>query len=168
MEFYTLHLQIHLNLTIYIHNIYNLTLNTTYLWGCISFLKKVLSAEKRGEYIVWGNFNLHHPVWENVNILTTNPNSKNLLRVVENHDLKLLLRKGTINYEKAGHQSIIDLVFVLSFILESLISYKVAKKIDYGSDYYPVIICLTFKLFKKKNNWNASLRKQTLQSYWLL
>lgn len=87
MDLCTLHLQIYLDQTVYIHNIYNPAPTTTNSHGYILFLKKVLSAEKGGEYVVLGDFNLLHPVWGGVYIPTTDRNLEDLLSMVEEHDL---------------------------------------------------------------------------------
>ena len=125
----------------------------------IPFLEEALSAERGGEHVVSGDFNLHHPVWGSIHIPTTDLNSEDLLSVVEEHGLQLLLKKGTITYEEAGHQSTIDLVFASSFISESLISCKVAKEIDYGSDHYPIITRFNLQTIQKEEQLRRQFKK---------
>lgn len=52
----TLHLQIHPDRTVHIHNIYNPAPTTTNPRGCIPFLEEALSADRGGEHVVLGNF----------------------------------------------------------------------------------------------------------------
>lgn len=70
-----------------------------------------------------------------------------------------MLKKGTIIYEGVGHQSTIDLVFASSFILKSLISCKVAKKIDYRSDHYPVITRFNLQTIQKEEQLRHQFKK---------
>lgn len=79
--------------------------------------------------------------------------------VIEEYRLQLLLKKGTITYEEAGHQSTIDLVFASSFISESLISCKVAKEIDYGSDHYPIITRLNLRIIQREEQLRRQFKK---------
>ncbi len=121
-DFYTLHLQIYPDRTIQIHNIYNPLPTNSHPRGCIPHLEKTLATQKDGEHVVVGDLNLHHPAWGGIHIPVTDCNSENLLSVVEEFGLQLLLKKDTITYKEAGHQSTIDLVFTTTFIAESLIS----------------------------------------------
>ena len=79
--------------------------------------------------------------------------------MMKKHGLQLLLKKDTITYKEAGHQSTIDLVFISSFISESLISCKIAKEIDYGSDHYPIITCFNLQTIQKKEQLRCQFKK---------
>lgn len=98
-----------------------------------------MSVEKKREHIILGNFNLYYLVWRDICIQLPDRNLKNLLLMIEKYDLQLLLNKNTIIYEKAEHQSIINLIFALLFIFQSLIFYKIAKDFDYRFDHYLII-----------------------------
>ena len=115
--------------------------------------------EKGGEYVVLGDFNLHHPIWGGVHIPTTDRNLEDLLSVVEENSFQLLLKKGTIIYEEAEYQRTIDLVFALSFISESLIFCKVAKEINYKSNHYPVITRFNLQTIQKEEQLRHQFKK---------
>ncbi len=122
-----------------IHNIYNPAPTNSHPRGCIPHLEKALAAQRDGDHIAGGDLNLHHLTWGGIHIPVIDRNSEDLLSGVEEFGLQLLLKKGTITYEEAGHQSTIDLVFATSFIAESFIFCKVSKDNEYGSNYYPII-----------------------------
>lgn len=154
-----LHLHVYPDRTIQIHNIYNLTPTITHLQGSIPLLEKALSVERGGEHVILGDFNFHHPAWGSIHISITNRNLEDYLSVVKKYGLQLLLKKGTITYEEAGHQSTINLVFASSFISESLISCKVIKEIDYGSDHYPIISRLNLQIIQREEQLRRQFKK---------
>ncbi len=144
-------------------NIYNHSPTNSYPRGCIPYLEKALAAQRDGEHIVVDDLNLHHPAWGGIHILVTDRNSKDLLSVVEEFGLQLLLKKGTITYEEAGHQSRIDLVFTTSFIAESLISCKVSKDNEYGSDHYLIIMCFNLQTIQRKEQVRHQSKRTDIQ-----
>ncbi len=110
-----------------------------------------------------GDLNLYHPAWGGIHIHLTDRNSGDLLSVVEEFGLKLLLKKATISYEEAGHQSTIDLVFATSFIAESLISYKVSKDNKYGSDHYSIITRFNLQTIQREEQARHQLKRIDIQ-----
>lgn len=133
--------------------------NTEYLKTRINFftflevyipLKKALAAQRDGEHIVVGNFNLHHLALGGIHIPVMDRNLEDFLSVVEEYSLLLLFKNGIITYKKVGHQSIIDLVFAISSITKSLISYKISQDNKYGSDYYSIITRFNLQTIQKE------------------
>ena len=112
--------------------------------------RKALAAQRDGEHDAVGDLNLHHPAWGGIHISVTDRNLEDLLSVVEEYGLQLLLKKGSITYEEARHQSTIDLVFAIPFIAESLISCKVSQDNEYGSDHYPIIMRFNLQTIQRE------------------
>ena len=90
-------------------------------------LQERLAALLLDKHIILGDFNLHHPVWGDIEA-KSDSDAKSLLAIIEQYGLHLLLKTGTITYDKAKHQSTIDLIFA---------STAMAKRL--GSDHRPVL-----------------------------
>lgn len=132
-------------------------------WGCIPHLEKALAGRRDGENVVMGDFNLHHPAWGGIHIPVTDRNSEDLLSVVGEYGLQLLLKKGTITYEEAGHHNIIDLVFATPFIAESLISCKISQDNEYGSDHYPIITRFNLQTIQREEQARHQFKRTDIQ-----
>lgn len=148
---------------IQIHNIYNPAPTDSHPRGCIPHLEKALAAQRDGEHVVVGDLNLHHPAWGGIHIPVTDRNSEDLLSVVEEYGLQLLLKKGTITYKEAGHQSTTDLVFATPFIAESLISCKVSQDNEYGSDHYPIITRFNLQTIQREEQARHQFKRTDIQ-----
>ena len=145
-------------LTIHIHNLYSQPpgnyRNTTYKTP-LTHLPELLQAP--GEYIVLGDFNLHHPMWNGPQTVTQHEAADQLLDSVMQANLQLLLPPGSTTWEARGGRSTIDLVFGSDLVANRLIECKVRQDLDQGSDHLPIatILALEPQLAppSRKRNW---------------
>ncbi len=60
-----------------------------------------------------------------------------------------MLKTGTITYDKAGHQSTIDLIFASTAISERLIICKIPSDSKYRSDHCPILFSFNLEIIEQ-------------------
>ena len=70
--------------------------------------------------MVFGDFNLHHPLWGGRTLLSQHAYADKLIDITEEHNLVQLTLPGTITYSQNG-ESTIDLAFATSGIANMLV-----------------------------------------------
>ena len=76
----------------------------------LSTLKEALKLAK-GEVILLGDFNMHHPAWGGIHV-ASETQAKRLLLEVEARGLKLATVQGEPTWKRGQRESVIDLTFL--------------------------------------------------------
>jgi len=96
-----------------------------------------------------GDFNLHGPRWAmGDQRMSPSNNLEQLHDLLDNHDLRLLIGKGTVTRDDMrGSQTTLDLSFGTQQVESSLlwcIVHAPGSGLEKGSDHFPVETCLDF------------------------
>ncbi len=71
----------------------------------------MLSAYQEEEQIILGDFNLHHELWGGSTVRESDPESDDLIDIIEEYTLSSLLPTDTVTYDDKDAQSCIDLCY---------------------------------------------------------
>ena len=126
---------------VWIHNVYNPsppTLKTSEYPSTIPRIAEVLG--RAGEHILLGDFNLHHPTWNNPGRSTYHAAADTLLDQTAQRGMDLILPEGTVTWKARGLESAIDLVFATEGAHNALKSCGSREDLHYGSDHIPIQI----------------------------
>ena len=100
-------------LVLWIHNVYNqspTSLEVATASQVLIFLEQAL--EEEGEHIALGDFNLHHPRWNNKGRYTYHKMADRLIEVTQAKEMTLGLPDDSVTWKSRGQESAIDLVFL--------------------------------------------------------
>jgi hypothetical protein len=101
-----------------------------------SFVSAAIS-DASADHVLLGDFNIHHPNWGGPRV-TPHRASQLLLSLQVLHNLSLLLPPESITFKRHGGESMIDLVFSSSDLMNSLTACCLRDDLDHGSDHYPI------------------------------
>ena len=114
--------------------------------SCLPHLRTALSANQDEEQIILGDFNLHHELWGGLTVRERDPESDDLIDLVEDFQLSSLLPTGTIIYDDKNAQSCIDLCYGTQDLVNRVITYSVDPSMDHNSDYLPITTRLDLRI----------------------
>ena len=83
-----------------VHNIYNLARRSESDSTILVDVCTILHDNQFSEQILLGDFNLHHPMWGGTDVRHIDPESADLLAIIEDFNLGSTLPPGTITYEE--------------------------------------------------------------------
>ena len=121
-----------------IHNVYNPTQNSTSSRTTLVDVRAIVSKYQMNEQVLLGDFNLHHPMWGGPRIRYTDPESEDLIAIMEDYELSNTLLPGTITYKERTAQSTIDLCIVTVGLVDRVIQSQVDQDLDHDSDHLPI------------------------------
>lgn len=128
------------NCELWIHNVYNPSPGTkTWTDEEQTYRKLSTALDMPREHILLGDFNLHHPRWNNPGRTTHHDESDRLLGMIENRGMELALPAGRVTWTARKFESAIDLVFVSQGTYSALESCRVREVLHFGSDHLPVL-----------------------------
>lgn len=165
-----------------IFNIYNPGPWDTNRTDTVELLDRVVTP--KGDHIVLGDFNLHHPAWSEQDAhadpsqtdqttttdidtdetgrdrrTRTDRRAPRLLEFTDSRLLDLWLEPGTVTRDWNNHRSTIDLVFGAQSLADRFIACEVAPKVHADSDHLPIRTILDFSPQiaqpPKRRNWKA-------------
>ena len=93
------------------------------------------AMEEEGEHVVMGDFNLHHPMWNNPGRFTYHAMADRLLEAMAVKNMELGLPEKSTTWHSRGHESAIDLVFLSEKSFQMMTRCEVRTDLDYGSDH---------------------------------
>jgi len=131
---------------VWIHNIYNPSptqYTSTDSPSTLPLLGETL--KEQGEHILLGDFNLHHPSWNNAGRYTCHAMADQLLEMTEAKEMRLGLPEGSVTWKARGHESAIDLSFLTEGAYPGMSSCMVREDLHYGSDHRPVVLELEWR-----------------------
>jgi endonuclease/exonuclease/phosphatase family metal-dependent hydrolase len=94
--------------------------------------------QRRGEHIVLGDFNLHHPLWSGLGNPTIHLAAEPLIEMVYGAGLSLITPPGQPTWRARTASSTIDLTFVSEGLIGKVQECRVKHSLDHGSDHLPV------------------------------
>jgi hypothetical protein len=98
-----------------------------------------------GEVLLLGDFNAHHPAWGGTQA-ATEPKAEYLRRVVSQQDLHLLTPRGEATWKRGQQQSVIDLTFASTGLVEKIIQCGTRDSWTAAKDHIPIDIRLDLTL----------------------
>jgi len=155
----SLHLQIQdgdQRKTLHIHNIYNPIEGTENRQSTLPDLRKALEEDRRGEHLIVGDFNLHHPMWAGTQLRRSSIEAGDLLEIIMDYHLELLLPVGTKTRQEQGEPSTIDLVFGTQQLVPKTISCDLAgNELDHDSNYLLITTLLEMSIttYLERKRW---------------
>jgi endonuclease/exonuclease/phosphatase family metal-dependent hydrolase len=90
------------------------------------------------EQVLLGDFNLHHPMWGGPGTRYTDPESEDLIAIIEDYELSNTLLPSTITYEERTSRSTIDLCMVTMGLVDRVIRSHVDRDLDHDSNHLPI------------------------------
>ncbi len=145
---------------IWVHNVYNPSpsqYTTTDSASTLPLLQNVLMEE--GEHVLMGDFNLHHPRWNNAGRYTYHAMADQLLEIIEEREMELGTPKGAVTWKARGHESTIDLTFFTKGAYQALSSCTTREDLHYGSDHFPVMTELEWSWEEAKQRPRRAWKK---------
>ena len=100
-------------------------------------------AEAKGEVILLGDMNIHHPRWGGRHI-ATEPQAEHLLNAVEVEGLHLLTPPGEPTWKRGEQESVIDLTFASQGVLDRLEFCGTEERWAISRDHIPISIRANF------------------------
>jgi exonuclease III len=134
---------------IVIHNVYNPPRSSDHRASCLPHLKTVLLAYYGEEQIILGDFNLHHELWGGLTVRASDPESDDLINLVEEFQLSSLLPAGTVTYDDKNAQSCIDLCYGTQDLVDRVITCSTDPNIDHNSDHLPITTILDLRSMQR-------------------
>jgi exonuclease III len=142
-----------------IHNIYNPGQGSRdeQIHGTLPTLQQALQSE--GEHIVVGDFNLHHPQWNNNLRRAPQPEALYLAGLMEGLQLTQVVPPGSTTWHRGASETTIDLAWLEPTLLNRLIKCVVRGDLDCQSDHLPVATILheaaVLAKPKERRNWKG-------------
>ena len=124
---------------VWVHNVYNpspTSYKTKDSPSTIPVISEVL--QRPGEHILVGDFNLHHPQWNNKGRYSYHAAADMLLETTEGHAMVPALPEGSVTWKARGSKSAIDLVFLAPGAHNALKTCRTREDLHYRSDHIPV------------------------------
>jgi hypothetical protein len=106
--------------------------------SAITALQLALQQHRGREQVMIGDLNLHHPYWGGENTRFQDPESEDLLLLLDEYQLGLLYLPGTTTYQSKGAETTIDLATATPSLQDNLIRCGVAHNLEHDSDHLPV------------------------------
>ena len=121
-----------------VHNIYNPSPVLITLENPSSLPLAEQKIQEPGEHLLLGDFNLHHPNWNNPNRYSYHKEADALVEFTENRGLELISPHNKPTWKARGQESVIDLVFATPGVKEAINSCGRHQEFYYGSDHIPI------------------------------
>jgi exonuclease III len=125
---------------VWIHNVYNPSppsTSSTDIPPAIPLLREAMACP--GEHIIVGDFNLHHPYWNNKGRLTYHTAADYLLDALAKEQMELTLPKDSVTWRGRGYESTIDLVFMSPGAYNAMVRCGTREDLQVGSDHIPIL-----------------------------
>jgi hypothetical protein len=84
-------------------------------------VRTILHNNQSQEQILLGDFNLHHPMWGGANVRHTDPESADLLAIIEDFNLSNTLPPRTIIYKAGAARTTINLCLATLGLVDRVI-----------------------------------------------
>ena len=151
----------------WIHNVYNPSPRNYDSTTSPSTIPEIAPAlERPGEHILLGDFNLHHPEWNNQGRYTYHAAADQLLEATLRKEMSLALPENSVTWKARRSESAIDLAFLTPAAYHAMINCRVRIDLQYGSDHRPIVTELEWGWEKppvaKRRAWKK-LQEESIQ-----
>lgn len=152
---------------LHVYNVYNFSTQslTHCLEGTLPLLRQQLL--KPGNHIIVDDFNFYHPVWGDHQCLNQHASADILLDIIDNFNLDLALKPGTVTWERHHQTLTLDFVLLSALLTESLIYCVVNVDWQYSSDYRPITTEVMLTILEEENQvcqcWEKANEKEMQQ-----
>jgi exonuclease III len=154
---------------IYIHNVYNPPRSSDHRTSCLPHLRRALSAHQNEEQIILGDFNLHHELWGGRTVRERDPESDDLINIIEEYQLGSLLPADTVTYDDQNAQSCIDLCYGTQDLVDRVVKCGVDQGMDHNSDHLPITTILDLRTIQRQqaeiHDWSSINEKELRTSF---
>jgi hypothetical protein len=141
-----------------IHNVYSSSFVSysfkTVLVALKTMKSKLINDEK---HILLNDFNLHHSMWKEIFRSTQHDAANQLIDVVLQTRMQLTLSMSTIIWETRHLRSTIDLMFMINWLVNNVISCETRSDLNQSSNHISILITFTFEInsvsIKQKRIW---------------
>ena len=126
-------------LILWVHNVYNQSPTSPEVATASPVLISLEQAlEEEGEHIALGDFNLHHPRWNNKGRYTYHKMADRLIEVTQAKEMTLGLPDDSVTWKSRGQESAIDLVFLTPRAHQAMVRCTPREDLGHASDHVPV------------------------------
>ena len=146
-----------------IHNVYcqlPVVHSSRQLLESVKAVRRKIHERDKEEYVLLGDFNLHHPLWSGPSRPTQHQAADQLLDVVRAASMQLTLPSGSITWEARRSTSMIDLVFMTDSLRHSLLHCYTRQEMNQSSNHIPVSTKLTLEVElsvkRRKRAWKRA------------
>lgn len=129
-----------------IHNVYNPARRSESDSTVLVDVRTILHDNQSSEQILLGDFNLHHPMWGGTGVRHIDPESADLLAIMEDFNLGSTLPPGTITYEERTSRTTIDLCLVTVGLVDRVVRSQVDRDLDHDSDHLPISTVIDMRI----------------------
>lgn len=127
-------------------------------------ISEQLLAYRSEEQIILGDFNLHHELWGGRTVRASDPESDDLIDLIEEYQLGSLLPTGTITYDDENAQSCIDFCYGTQDLVDRLITCNTDPSIGHNSDNLPITTTLDLRIIQRPkvdtHDWSSMDEKE--------
>ncbi len=141
-----------------IHNVYSSS-SVSYTFRIVLVALETMKSKliNEEEHILLDDFNLHHSMWEEIFKSTQHDAADQLIDVVLQTRMQLTLSTSTIIWEARHLSSTIDLMFMISWLVNNVISCETRSDLNQSSNHISILITLTLKInsvsIRQKRAW---------------
>jgi exonuclease III len=114
--------------------------------------------QNKGELLLLGDFNIHHPKWGGPRT-ATEPQANSLLRITGKHNLRLITPPGIYTWKRGAHESVIDLTFASPAIRDRLIFCGTVNRWAITQDHIPIRIQIDLNMQSPATSKRFALKK---------
>ena len=104
-----------------------------------------------------GDFNLHHPDWNDPIRYTAYTAADKLIEIASNYSLELATPRGIVTWRSRGTQSTIDLSFISDTLSNELLRCNARVDLAHASDHLPIETTLRLTtqrvVTERRRNW---------------
>ncbi len=141
-----------------VHNVYSSSF-VSYTFRIVLVTLKIVKSKlmNEEEHILLNDFNLHHSMWEEIFKSTQHDATNQLIDVVLQTRMQFTLSTSTIIWKARNLSSTIDLVFMISWLVNSVISCETRSDFNQSSNHISIFITFTLEIdsvsIKQKRAW---------------
>ena len=101
-------------------------------------IREVLHKHRANKQTLLGDFNLHHPLWGELNRGVTDLESEDVIDIIGDFAHHSALLPGTVTYEEGCSRSTIDLCLTKMDLVDGVIKSEVDRSLGHNSDHLPI------------------------------
>ncbi|KIV98726.1 uncharacterized protein PV09_09508 [Verruconis gallopava] len=128
-----------------LHNVYNPGQGEDQA-ATLPVLRTQLGKHTMKEQIALSDFNLHHQLWGGPEVIREEPESEELIKIMDDLNMINVLKPGTITFNNGLSQTTIDLCWMTLGLVDRIVHCGVDKDINHDFDHLPIGITLETRI----------------------